>query len=212
MSENKTTLATAMNHCGFSMIPVARLEELASIAQEVRGLSGALVECGVWNGGSAALLASAAHQPRRHVWLFDSWSGLPHPSYEDGEQARSKYESRDGKLCVGDIRQPAIAFAAAGVLDNVLHLRRGWFEDTLDKASSEIGDIAILHIDADWYASVKKCLQALYPLVVSGGLVILDDYGHWQGCRQAVDDYFADKGLTLRGIDYTSRYFFKGDA
>lgn len=206
------TLAQTMKANRFSMIPVARLEALAIIAQPRAALDGALVECGAWNGGSAAILASAAYRPGRNVWLFDSWSGLPQPSYKDGEQARSKYESRDGKLCVGDIRQPAMAFAAADVLDNVLHLRRGWFEDTLDKAASEIGGIAILHIDADWYASVKKCLQALYPLVVSGGLVILDDYGHWQGCRQAVDEYFADKGLTLRGIDYTSRYFLKGDA
>lgn len=212
MNASTRSVAHKMKNGGFSMIPVSRLVSLSGVAGQVAGLSGALVECGAWNGGSAAVLASAAYRSGRHVWLFDSWDGLPQPGERDSEQAHAKYESRDGKLCVGDMSKPARAFAEAGITDNVLHLRRGWFEDTLDKAASEIGGIAILHIDADWYASVKKCLQALYPLVVSGGLVILDDYGHWQGCRQAVDDYFADKGLTLRGIDYTSRYFFKGDA
>ena len=205
---NALITAYTMNHGGFSMIPVARLEAIAKIAQQV-AVHGALVECGVWNGGSAAVLASASHHPGRHVWLFDSWEGLPQPSNDDGRQALAKYKSRDGQLCVGDIRQPALAFAAAGVTDNVLHLRQGWFDNTLDKASSEIGDIAILHIDADWHDSVTKCLRVFYPLVVTGGLVIIDDYGHWLGCQLAVDEYFSGTEMRLNEIDYTSRYFFK---
>jgi hypothetical protein len=135
---------------------------------------------------------------------------MPEPSDNDGGRALGKYKQLVGNFCVGDMSKVPGAFWRAGIVDHTLHIVKGWFDDTLDKAASEIGDIAILHIDADWYASVKKSLQVLYPLVVNGGLVIIDDYGHWLGCKLAVDEFFADMDLTLREIDYTSRYFFKG--
>ncbi len=154
----------------FTVIPAARLKALYQIAQSIAGMPGAFVECGVWNGGSAAVLAHAAYMRRRHVWLFDSWEGTPEPGNEDGQQARAKYDSHGGKLCVGDITKPGQAFAVTGITDNILHLRKGWFEETLPRDAPEIGDIAVLHIDSDWYASVKVCLQVLYPQVVEADL------------------------------------------
>jgi hypothetical protein len=76
-------------------------------------------------------------------------------------------------------------------------------------AASEIGRVAILHIDADWYESVAVCLKVLYPQVIIGGLVVIDDYGHWPGCRAAVDEYFSKAPVSLSSVDYTCRYFFK---
>jgi hypothetical protein len=195
----------------FTMIPAKRLTALHQVARRVAGLSGALVECGVWNGGSAAVLADAARQPGRHVWLFDSWAGLPEPGTRDGERARTEWARHGGQFNVGDVGKPPEAFRVAGLSDCVLHLRRGWFRDTLPAATAEIGGVAILHIDADWYDSVKLCLKALYPLVVKGGLVILDDYGHWPGCRAAVDEFFVKSPVKLCAVDYTCRYFFKDE-
>ena len=218
----------------FTMIPASRLAALHPIAQRVAGLAGALVECGVWNGGSAAVLADAIRRPGRsassaeprHVWLFDSWAGLPKPGAKDGERAWSEWARHGGQFNVGDAAKPAEAFRLAGLAsmsgsaeladasaesdECTLHLRRGWFRDTLaGSISTEIGPIALLHVDADWYESVKLCLTTLYPLVVPGGLVILDDYGHWPGCRAAVDEYFAKARVRLAHVDYTCHYFFK---
>jgi SAM-dependent methyltransferase len=203
------TLAQTMCANKLSMIPVERLEALAIIAQPVTKLIGALVECGSWNGGSAALLASAAYRPGRHVWLFDSWEGMPEPSENDGGRALGKYKQLAGNFCVGDMSRVSGAFWQAGVIDNTLHIRKGWFQDTLPLAAREIGKIALLHIDADWYDSVAICLRVLYPQVKKGGLVIIDDYGHWPGCRLAVDEYFSKAPVDLLSVDYTSRYFFK---
>jgi O-methyltransferase len=71
--------------------------------------------------------------------------------------------------------------------------------------------IALLRLDTDWYESTKVSLEQLYPRLVPGGVLIIDDYGHWQGCRKAVDDYFykTDQKILLQRIDYTGRIGIK---
>jgi O-methyltransferase len=86
----------------------------------------------------------------------------------------------------------------------------GWFNETLTR--EPIKDICILHIDADWYESVKTVLQTLYHRVVPGGFVVLDDYGLWPGCQSAVLDYFSENHISekiLRRIGKQGAYFQK---
>ena len=86
----------------------------------------------------------------------------------------------------------------------------GWFDETLQTA--DLQTIAILHIDADWYASVKIVLETLYDKVVEGGFVVLDDYWRWPGCREAVTDYLKEhqiQGVELKQADLHGVYFQK---
>jgi O-methyltransferase len=68
-----------------------------------------------------------------------------------------------------------------------------------------IDEIAILRLDTDWYESTRHELQHLYPKLTRGGVLIVDDYGHWQGCRKAVDEYFTGRPPFMFAIDYTAR-------
>ena len=92
-----------------------------------------------------------------------------------------------------------------------VHLVQGWFEDTIPQVKERMGPIALLHLDGDLYQSTKTCLEELYPAVVSGGFVVIDDYGDWKGCRKAVEEYFAAHGIVvdLVQVDWTGVYFQK---
>lgn len=192
---------------------------------EARGVEGAFVECGVWKGGAASVMAKANLEhgaQRRMLHLFDSFAGLPEPTAEDGECVLGRAEAKAKRsLGAGGALRP-VNWDAADRKDSEELLARvgypkewiryhvGWFQETLDSAE-EIGPIALLRIDADWYESTRLCLEKLFPLVVPGGFVIFDDYGHFQGCRQAVDEYLSShgKGHFLHHIDYTGRYLVK---
>jgi hypothetical protein len=99
---------------------------------------------------------------------------------------------------------------ATGYPAERVHLVRGPVEETLPAAAPE--RLALLRLDTDWYASTRHELEHLYPRLVDGGVLIVDDYGHWQGARQAVDEYFAGTAPPplLHRIDYTARIGVKG--
>ena len=197
----------------------ANVHALAAAA-EARGLPGAFVECGVWRGGCAAVLAAQARSggTGRLTWLFDSFEGLPEPSAEDGAAAARYAGGRAaGALapigrCVGplaDVRR--LLFGTLGIPEAAVRLVPGWFQDSLPASREAIGPIALLRLDGDWYASTRVCLEQLYDQVVPGGYVILDDYGDWEGCRRATDEFLAARGLQveLEVIDRGGRWFTK---
>ena len=127
----------------------------------------------------------------RNVHLFDSWAGLPNPSEEDGKGA----DAWAGDA-MGSTRRVSAIMKKLGVDPSCLHFYRGWFQDTFPKA--RIGKIALLHIDADFYDSVKLCLERWFPHVSSGGIIQFDDYDSYLGCRTAVDQFLsAHPELTL---------------
>lgn len=185
-----------------------------------RNVQGAFVECGVWKGGAAGVMGYVADKEGkgRQVWLFDSFEGLPEPTEADGIEARSYAGDRaSGDLssigrCVGPLEDVKRLFLSVLKLRGTnVHIEQGWFQNTLSAARSSIGLIAVLRLDADWYESTKCALENLYDLVVPGGYVILDDYGHWEGCRKAVDEFLEVRGLevAMRPIDAFAVYFQK---
>jgi O-methyltransferase len=187
----------------YTMVTNKNLIALYRLVQRVNklGLPGDIVECGVWNGGSAALMGLADGQnthsyKNRMLWLFDSFQGLPRPTEKDGNVERENYFEG---WCKGDVNRVRRIFAKLGVSPDVVRIVPGWFENTL--RNSPVDCIAILHIDADWYESVKLVLDVFYDKVVPGGFIILNDYGTWPGCNQAVDDFFAEHNLN--DIDLT---------
>ncbi|MFQ5923911.1 MAG: TylF/MycF/NovP-related O-methyltransferase, partial [Anaerolineales bacterium] len=172
----------------FTMVGYPRLANAYEIALKVEraGIQGAFVECGVWKGGAIGIMARVAHEAQsdRAIWLFDSFEGLPEPTEKDGDAAKNYAGGRSS----GDLSPIGLCEAAIDDVEKLLfdileidksnvNIVQGWFQDTMPAANPEMGSIAALRVDADWYASTKCVLENLYDLVVPGGYVILDDYG-----------------------------------
>ena len=206
----------------YTMVGYPRLSNAYEIAQQAEkdALPGAFVECGAGKGGSIGIMASVAKtaDSNRNIWLFDSFEGLPEPTQTDGERAiqyaseRSSGELRSIGKCEASVADAEeLLFDVMGVSADRVFIVKGWFQETLLAASAQIGPIAILRLDADWYESTMCALENLYDLVVPGGYVIVDDYGHWEGCKMAMDEFLRDRGIavSLLEIDYTGRFFQK---
>ncbi len=194
----------------YSSIPVSRLSLMSELAAQFAHVDGAFVECGVFNGGGAAVMANVLGN--RPVWLFDSFEGLPKPGDRDGGRASMKYDramEANGNWQAGDPAQVQAAFRALKCWSKQVHIVKGWFQDTLPV--NDTGPIAVLHLDADWYDSTKLALETLYDRVVPGGLILVDDYGHWIGCRTAVQEFWQRRGLSpvFTMIDETAGYWVK---
>jgi O-methyltransferase len=167
----------------------------------VDDVPGNIVECGVWRGGASFLMADLLRRAGVHdrkVWLCDSFEGLPAPAAIDGDAAQ-QYARDTGSLqyydncraTLDDVRNSA---RTLGLSEHV-EFAKGWFESTLPEVRSRIGTIALLRIDADWYASVRCCLDTLYDSVADGGLIVFDDYYTYEGCAIAVHEFFGERKL-----------------
>ncbi|TAK04863.1 hypothetical protein EPO33_02600 [Patescibacteria group bacterium] len=174
-----------------------RLSNIFDCATDVerRKLPGAFVECGTWKGGTTAVMGAVAHRfgGTRTTWYFDSFEGMPAPAPQDG----SKTDEIAGdvlKASVADVEE--LVFGTLHLPREKNRIVKGWFEHTLPDTKAQIGPIALLRLDADWYEATKLILNELYDQVVPGGWLIFDDYGRWQGCKTAVDEFFAARGLS----------------
>jgi hypothetical protein len=183
-------------------------------------IPGEIVECGVWKGGSmmvAARCLQRLNDTRRNLYLFDTFSGMTPPQEID----RSIRGQSAKELLKAQPKEDSWIWAAAP-LDGVkkvmkstryprekIHYIVGPVEETLPEKAPE--RIALLRLDTDWYESTYHELTHLYPRISLGGVLLIDDYGHWEGARRAVDQYFQEKGLhvLLHRIDYTGRMLVK---
>ena len=163
-------------------------------------------------------LAVRHSSPQRDLHLFDSFEGLPEPTEKDGEFAKEYSGGRaTGALksvgqCQADVQQvKTFLLEELGLEASKVHFHVGWFQNTLPTAAPTLGPIALLRVDGDWHESTRVCLEHLYPLVSSGGVVILDDYFGWAGCKQATDEYRARHGITaeLTRVDQAVAYWMK---
>src|ERR1035437_7019878 len=206
-----------------TMLSYERLETLYEqvLFVERQKIPGTLVECGVWRGGAAAIMALACMaevSAPRTIHLFDSFEGLPAPIAEfDGQLAVNMVGRGDGALVATGAWAAEAEAVRELIVDRLgapagfLTIHKGWFQDTLPVAKEEIGEIALLRLDGDFYDSTKVPLDNLYQQVTSGGIVVIDDYGGFEGCRRAVDEYLGanDPGVFLHHIDRSGRYLLK---
>jgi len=199
----------------FTLVGPERMQNLFRLARRIERerVPGDVIECGVCNGGTAAILASSAtHSPLdRTVWLLDSFQGMPQTTSQDGAGVDGHAaEEHIGKE-VGDLARVKEVLRLIRAEMSRVRIVPGWFQETFPSVSGAISKIALLNIDADWYESVKLCLETFYDRVVPGGFISLDDYGHWPGCRLAVDEFFQRRQLAykLQEVDYTARWFRK---
>lgn len=185
----------------YTMTTFERLYSLYSATRYVveSGIDGAFVECGVWRGGSSMLMASTLAELGaidRELWLYDTFEGMTDPTEHDRGLTEPTLND-DWNRIKGDTSNPVFAFAA---LDDVkrnlartpfpadrIRYCKGPVEQTIP---NEVPDkIALLRLDTDWYESTRHELEHLYPRLEPGGVLIIDDYGAWEGARRAVDEW-----------------------
>lgn len=195
-----------------TMIGTARLDNVARccVAALHDDVPGDLIETGVWRGGTTILMRAvleALGDTGRDVWVADSFEGLPVPD--------ARYPADEGldwsHLDVLKVDADAVRanFDRYGLLDDRVRFLEGWFADTLP--SAPIDRLAVLRLDGDLYGSTMDALVALEPKVSPGGFVIVDDYGGWDSCRAAVEDYRAERSIDapIHTVDWTGIWWRK---
>lgn len=188
---------------------------------EENDIGGAFVECGVWKGGSVmamALTLQGLERQDREFYLYDTYAGMSEPSEADESGDRTDLYQKFNKTivsegvsewCLSMLDEVKQNVFSTGYPETKNHFIKGKVEDTIP--ANLPGEIAILRLDTDWYESTKHELIHLFPLLKQHGVLIIDDYGHWQGARKAVDEYFAENEIQmfLSRIDYTCRLGIK---
>ncbi len=197
-------------------------DRIYALIQAVRYMSandipGAMVECGVWKGGSMAAVARTlfqTHEVRRALYLFDTFEGMTEPTAKDldytGKKASQVLRDIPGDRCDdAPLEQVKEVVYETGYPRERIHFIRGRVEETIPASAPD--SIALLRLDTDWYDSTKHELVHLFPRLSKAGVIIIDDYGHWQGSRQACDEYFTQNRIPilLNRIDNTGRIALK---
>jgi O-methyltransferase len=193
----------------FSVFPytqahIVRQENLLRLARHVEKnlIPGVIVECGVLDGGTAALMAYGTRQSGREVHLFDSWEGLPNTTVEDGDEG----QVWAGQV-VGNPGRVIAIMRRLGIDLDRLHFHKGWFRETFPIA--DIDRVALLHVDADFYESVRLTLGTWVPHVSPGGYIQIDDYSAFVGCGKAVDEFLLRNPLLkLEEVGTHTKAFF----
>lgn len=202
------------NLCEFShtMIGRMRLNNIEQCLDVIRkeNIPGDLVETGVWRGGACIFMKGylKAYEMRgRRVFVCDSFEGLPKPTAPEDEG----YDFSKEKMPILAITEQEVRenFLRYDLLDEDVIFVKGWFKDTLNKLPTN--QIALLRLDGDLYESTIDALNALYDRVVPGGFIIVDDYGDFEPCRRAVDEFRTNRGIneTIHKIDWAGVYWRK---
>ncbi len=201
---------------GFSMVSRERLLNLQNQCKKFRNTNYSFVECGVAKGGCLALMKNMAGINNK-VFGFDSFEGMPEITKED----ISMYNKSDifngfgkvGDNLSGGIENVYKTFNTLNISIENVNLVKGFFKDTLNTSENIdfIGEIGVLRLDGDWYESTRICLEKLYDNVVIGGVIIIDDYGHWIGAKTATDEFRNKHNILdpLIQTDYTEHYWIK---
>lgn len=179
-------------------------------------MAGAITECGVWRGGSMMAVARTLLQrgvTNRDLFLYDTFEGMPAPSPHDG-QALSQFRRLQAanladRWCRAELDEVWRNMRSTGYPGERIHCIKGKVEETIPDHAPTM--ISLLRLDTDWYESTRHTMEHLYPRLTVGGLLILDDYGHWDGCKRAVDEFFATRSISLflSRVDYTGRIAVK---
>lgn len=219
----KATVETYHKVKPYTMTTPERISALcAAVNYLVKNkIEGDFVECGVWRGGSTMAAIDTllkAGDKSREIYLYDTFEGMSEPTEHDkvftGTGADVLMETSDKNdatsvWCYSAVEEVQHNVSTLNYPKDKVHFVKGKVEDTIPQTLP--GKIALLRLDTDWYESTAHELKHLYPLLVPGGVIIIDDYGHWEGARKAVDEYIENEKLPLllNRIDYTGRIAIK---
>lgn len=200
-------------------------ERVIALVDSVRHVTrytvpGAIVECGVWRGGSMMAIAMTLLEQAddsRDLYLFDTFTHMPPSGPEDfianGQKVVDLTDGEEVPEAYAYIPLDAVreAMLSTGYPEERMHFVEGLVEDTIpSRAPSQI---ALCRLDTDYYESTKHELEQLYPRITSGGILLIDDYGHFLGARKATDEYLAsladEAPRFMHRIDYSARLLFK---
>ncbi len=196
-------LVTRVERARLTYLDVPALLDLRDLAQEAdrQRRPGAFLEAGCALGGSAIVLA-ASKRRTRPLLVYDVFGMIPPPGERDGPDVMARYEEIKAGKAKGIQDDPYYGYEPglrSTVEDNFrrfgldlaesrVELVPGLFADTLKPS----GPVALAHVDGDWYDSVAVCLRRIWPALSPGGVIVIDDYDDWSGCRQAVDDFLRE--------------------
>ena len=176
----------------YTMTSAERINALIEATKYIvkEKIDGAFVECGVWKGGSvmAMVLTLKEMGEVREIYLYDTFSGMSAPSDIDGDAALKLFsknrtsESTSKWLC-SPIEEVEKNVFDTGYPKEKCHFIKGRVEDTIPKTIPQ--KIALLRLDTDFYESTKHELIHLFPRLSSKGVIIIDDYGIWQGAEES---------------------------
>jgi hypothetical protein len=195
----------------YTMTSIERINELFNSLEYIRTnkIDGDFVECGVWKGGNILGIMEYLHHHNmtdRIVWMYDTFQGMTQPEDIDVDLRNQKASDiLQQVLCYSSINEVKKNLSSSKFPSNNLRYVVGDICETLNYENNLPRKISLLRLDTDWYQSTKKEMDVLYPLLSNEGVLIVDDYGHWQGSKKAVDEYFLNKGLKpiIEKIDYT---------
>ena len=202
---------------GYTVTSYERMKSLYEVVVLVndKNLDGDYVECGVYMGGSIMNMAYTQlnYAKKVHIHLYDTFEHMTPPTEVDKDyKGISAFEllKNEQYMCIYSLRQVVLNMKKTGYPENFLHYHKGDVAKTLLEDVPE--KVSVLRMDTDWYESTKIELEVLYPKIVSGGFLIIDDYGHFVGCKKATDDYFKKIGVDplFKQIDYTGVLHVKG--
>ena len=206
----------------YTMTPKERMYALYKSVEYIINskIPGDFVECGVWKGGSAMLIAYTLIELKvadRKIYLYDTFEGMTMPTAEDYEVSNESNRAFDiwnkeqkedyNNWCYASLSEVKNNLFLTNYSKNNLLFTIGKVEDTIPKIIPS--KIAILRLDTDWYESTKHELIHLFPLLSKNGILIIDDYGCWDGSKKATDEYFSDKPILLTRIDEHARLAIK---
>lgn len=222
--EEKETYAAV---APFTMTSVERIVSLSQATKYIveNQIAGDFVECGVWRGGSMMAVAHTLKrmgETNRKLYLYDTYAGMPPPTEHDkqydGASAETLMNENKADIteqyniwCYADKNDVTRNLLSTGYPEENIFLIEGKVEDTIPQTLP--ARICLLRLDTDWYESTKHELTHLYPNLVENGVLVIDDYGHWQGSRQATDEYFKQSRAKpfLQRVDYSGRIAVKRD-
>lgn len=187
-------------------------------------IPGDFVECGVWRGGSSMVIAYTLlemNEINRKIYLYDTFEGMSKPANNDysisnktkfdipstilkwEKEKRKDYNNWDFSP-LSEVKKNILS---TGYPKDKIVFVKGKVEDTIPKVMPD--KISVLRLDTDWYESTKHELIHLFPILVKNGVLIIDDYAYWAGCKKAVDEYLSNKPILLNRIDHPGRLGIK---
>jgi O-methyltransferase len=203
--------------CDYTMTGIERAYSLYKALEYLfeKKIAGDMVECGVWKGGSCMLMAyffKSRGETHRRIFLYDTFEGMVQPGPVDGEFEKNewnrlKMDEQKNSWCLSSLEEVQANMQKTGYpAENIVYVK-GAVENTIP--ATVPSEIALLRLDTDWYESTRHELEHLFPLLSDRGILLIDDYGVWQGAKKATDEYLKNLPYHLQRIDNSGRLLIK---
>ncbi|NBX98218.1 macrocin O-methyltransferase [bacterium] len=196
----------------FSITSIERIQKLYDELEHIRinNIDGDLVECGVYKGGNILGMMEYCQffNINKTIWAYDTFSGMTKPEDIDIDHNNIKAIDQFENIKCLETLENVKKNLSRSQYNNTKYII-GDVCNTLQIEENIPKSIALLRLDTDWFESTMCELKVLFPRLSNNGSLIIDDYGHWNGCKEAVDLYFSNSPYVFEKIDYTVLFIRK---